>query len=130
MPPDAHRRSRRVILVVEDQASQRQVVCRALRTAYRVHPAASAERALEIIPRLPRLDAAVVDLHLPGMNGLEFGRRLRSLRPKAKFFLVTSEEGEGVAVQAFIAGAHGFLTKPFRMQTLLHMLESHLACNS
>ena len=94
---------------------------------YQVHLAESAEEAFEMLNRLKRIDAVVVDVRLPGMDGLEFVRRARESCPDLKVFVMTAYDKERAPKDAFEVRADGYLSKPFQMETLKDMLASHLS---
>lgn len=119
-------RARKTLLVLEDEKLTGWSIRESLGKSYRVQVARSAEEAMELLPRLPRLDAVLADIRLPGMSGLEFSRKLREDRPEVKVFLMTAYSGEAAAREAFAIRADGYLTKPFAMETLKDMLLSHL----
>jgi len=72
------------------------------------HP--SAENALEELPyQLP--DVVLMDINLPGMNGIECVRRLKELLPKAQIIMLTVYENTENIFNALTAGATGYLLK-------------------
>lgn len=123
---DGRAHARRSILVVEDEKLTRWSISEALREEYRVHVAATAEQALKLVGRLKRLDGVLVDIRLPGMDGLEFVRRARTERPDLKVFVMTAYNQETTARDAFGVRADGYLTKPFDLRMLRDMLDSRL----
>lgn len=56
-------------------------------------------------------DITLVDIQMPGMNGLDLVRRMTQLRPGAKVVVLTTYRGDANARQAFAAGASGYLLK-------------------
>jgi two-component system invasion response regulator UvrY len=56
-------------------------------------------------------DVVIMDLNLPGENGIAATRRIRAERPELKILIVTSSSEAGVARDALLAGANGFLRK-------------------
>jgi len=114
------------ILVVEDEADQRQLVLDLLGAAgFRVVGADSAEAALEEVERSP-VDLVLADWKLPGMNGMELLSRLRETHPSIAFVMVTAYGTIARAVEAVRAGADDYLPKPFERQALLLALERTL----
>lgn len=124
--PPRSRIPRKVLLVVEDEKLIRWSIREALRTEYLVRSASSAEQALKILPRLRRLDGILVDVRLPGMNGLQFARKARETWPGARIFVMTAFNHDTAAREAFGVQAEAYLAKPFELQTLRDMLASHL----
>lgn len=119
-------RARKAVLVVEDEKLTRWSIREALKADYRVWLAETAERAFELLGRIDRLDAVLVDIRLPGMNGLEFIRRARKGRPDLKVFVMTAYDQQTAPREAFDVRADGYLSKPFQFETLRDMLSSHL----
>ena len=106
------------ILIVEDEPQMRRAVSAGLRAnGFEVLTAESGEDALDTIP-LSRPDIILLDLMLPGIDGLEVVRQLREW--SATPVIVVSARGEERAkVQALDLGADDYLTKPFGMDELL-----------
>ena len=106
------------ILVVDDEEQ----ILRALRRAliargYEVVTAADGEDALvEAEASMP--DLVVLDLNLPGIDGLEVCRRLRSWT-QVPILVLSVREDERGKVQALDLGADDYLTKPFGVEELL-----------
>jgi signal transduction histidine kinase len=117
-----------VILVVDDVQQNIQVVGTMLREAgYSIMPATSGETALQRIQKkLP--DLILLDFMMPGMDGLEVCRRLKSdtaTRQIPIIFLTASNEMEHL-VQGLQAGAVDYVTKPFNPAELLARVRTHL----
>lgn len=72
--------------------------------------AGDADGGLEQFRRLLP-DVVLVDLQMPGCNGIEFIRRLRSEFPEARVAVLTTYSGDGNAREAMAAGAYGYLLK-------------------
>jgi two-component system, OmpR family, KDP operon response regulator KdpE len=106
------------ILIVEDEPQMRRAVSAGLRAnGFEVLTAETGEDALDTIP-LSRPDIILLDLMLPGIDGLEVVRQLREW--SAVPVIVVSARGEERAkVQALDMGADDYLTKPFGMDELL-----------
>ncbi len=126
MSAAAARGHRKSILIVDDEKLLLWSIREALRSEYRVWTAGSAEDALRLIPRIKHLDAALVDIRLPGASGYELIGELRKQHPTIKAFVMTAFDPESAPRQAFRARANGYLSKPFAMETLRNMLSSHL----
>jgi DNA-binding response OmpR family regulator len=111
-----------VILVVEDDPLCRRLVSKILRTAgYRVVTAGTGPAALR---RLERGGIALVllDVMLPGLDGLEVCRRLRAAEDgevPVPIIMLTALTSENDMHTGFLAGADDYITKPFRATELL-----------
>ena len=72
--------------------------------------AADGEAAVQMLGECTP-DVAVLDLSMPGLNGLEAAQRIRALRPDTKVLIVTIHDSERLVEAAFAAGAGGYLLK-------------------
>lgn len=116
------------ILVVDDEpANLRLLVVLLSRHGYQVHSARTAEEALEIAAKIrPRL--VLADIQLPGMDGLEMTRRLKSA-PETKdtvVVAVTAFAMKGDEQKALDAGCDGYIAKPIDVTTLPKILRKYL----
>jgi len=114
------------ILVADDEESMRVFVERSLsRRGYKVEAVASGEAAIERCEER-RFDAAVVDLKMPGTDGIEVLTRVREQDPEALVIIMTAYGTVSSAVDAMKRGAHDYITKPFEIDELLLLLERAL----
>ncbi len=109
------------VAIVEDDAPlraslagilQRAAACRCV-GAY-----ASAEEALREIPALSP-QVVLMDINLPGMDGVQCVRRLAELIPRAQILMLTVHEDPDSIFESLSAGASGYLLKPVRAAELL-----------
>jgi two-component system nitrogen regulation response regulator GlnG len=112
----------KTILVVDDE----QAVCWALeraltREGHRVAVAASAEQAFVLAER-QRPDVVVLDVRLPGLDGLSALARLRQLSHDAPVIVVTAFGNLSTAVRAVEGGAFDYLAKPFDLDQALETI--------
>jgi CheY-like chemotaxis protein len=114
------------LLVVEDEKLVRWSVRKALQDIVRVRLAPSAEKAIQTLRGEARIDGLLVDVRLPGMDGLELARRARELRPEVKIFVMTAFDLEKAPQAAFDVRADAYLPKPFSIDLLRDMIASHL----
>jgi two-component system, OmpR family, phosphate regulon response regulator PhoB len=108
------------ILVVDDDASTRHVLTQMLEAqGYLVSTVGSAEEAFDRLRELA-VHLVVLDWKLPGMNGVEFCRRIRRDARCAALpvLFLTAQSSSSDLVQAFDAGADDFVGKPFRAAEL------------
>lgn len=111
-------RRRAVVLVVEDDSALREFLCTALADEFEVECAVSGEEAIELAQRT-RPDVVLLDVMLPGVNGLDVVRRIRSDRALSGIpVLVMTAFSEIEAGEAEAAGANRFLAKPFDLHEL------------
>jgi len=109
------------ILVVDDEPSIRELLVKTLSLAeYDVDTAADGNTALS---RLRdggiACDLAIVDLKMPGMDGLMLIRQLKKERPDLPVIIITGFSTEVSAIEAINLGVAGYLTKPFRVPQVL-----------
>ncbi len=114
------------ILVVEDQPALREQLARELRTQdYTVDATGDGKEALYFATDYP-LDAAIVDLGLPGLSGLEVIAQLRTKGSRLPILILTARGRWQDKVQGLEAGADDYLTKPFQTEELLARLKALL----
>jgi len=120
-PRDMHSRSvqvggRATILVVDDDVDVREVTVSSLESfGYRMLAAENGPAALTVLARAEQVDLLLVDMAMPGMNGVELIRRARELHPGLRAMLIT-----GYADIAAFSPAAGdlVLQKPYRLERL------------
>lgn len=107
------------ILVVEDDENLRLPLVDNLEDeGFSVEQASSGEAAVEAV-RKQDFDVVVLDIMLPGMNGYEVCKVLRSEGSSAGVLMLTARSLEDDVVTGFDAGADDYLTKPYRLRELL-----------
>jgi len=112
------------VLVVEDDPSVRGAVERALRHAGHTPTVATdGLRALEQVTATP-FDAVILDLGLPGLDGLEVCRRLRASGAQVPVLMLTARAAVAERVSGLDAGADDYLVKPFALDELLARLRA------
>jgi len=118
----------RGVLIVEDEATlAKNIRTYLLRSGYRAEIAGSAEEGLALLESF-RPDAVLLDLRLPGMDGLAALARFHALDPKVCVILTTGFGMADVALEARKAGAYEVLTKPASLSKLRLLLEQALGC--
>jgi len=106
------------ILVVEDEAIMRESLRDWLTDAgYQVETAEEGEKALRMIGERD-FSILILDLRLPGGDGIELLRQARDRQPKIKGIIITAFPSVPSAVEAMKEGAVDFLTKPFDLNRL------------
>ena len=117
-PPTIH------VMLVDDHALVREGIRQILEKEPDIAVIGEAERgdlALEILDRI-QPDVVLLDVRMPGMNGIETTRRIRAAFPKIRV-LVLSAHGD-FAVEAFREGASGYVLKSARSRELVAALRS------
>ena len=114
------------VLVVDDEKSVRDALSRALRVeGYQVELAAGGGDALGVMSE-GGVDAVVLDIQMPGLDGLETCRFLRSRGDRTPVLMLTARAGVGDRVAGLDAGADDYLVKPFALEELLARLRALL----
>lgn len=124
--PDAETKT---VLVVDDMAANRAVLCRQLEMhKYAVISVDSGEAALELLSR-SRPDIILLDYMMPEMNGIEVLHELRANPHTSDLpvIMVTARAESEATVEALNAGADDYVTKPIDFGVLRARIESHLA---
>jgi FixJ family two-component response regulator len=115
------------VVVIDDDLSVRKALGRLLKShGYRALEFASAEEFLaQPLPDVP--GCAVIDVQMPGLNGLQLQQTLAERNACLPIVFITGHGDIPMSVQAMKAGAVDFLTKPFRDQDLLRAVSQALA---
>jgi two-component system response regulator MprA len=114
------------VLVVDDEPSVRLALERALRLErYDVELAADGREALDRLASQP-LDAVVLDVAMPHVDGLEVCRRLRDAGDRTPVLMLTARDAVDDRVAGLDAGADDYLVKPFALKELKARLRALL----
>jgi FixJ family two-component response regulator len=110
-----------VVFVVDDDPAVREGVSSLIRSAgFRVEAFSSAQEFLHRPPPdVPGPTCLVLDIRLPGLSGLELQRELARQESHLPIIFITGHGDIPMSVRAMKAGAHDFLSKPFRGRDLL-----------
>ena len=115
------------VLVVEDEASIREMVALNLKMAgWEVVEAPSAERALELMHHGEECDAALLDIMLPGMDGLSLCETIRRENNEIGIIIVSAKGQESDKIRGLSIGADDYITKPFGSSELLARIRTSL----
>ena len=113
-------------LVIDDSRAMRAALSNILSSeGFKVIEAGDGQQALDILEKDPAFDLALVDWHMPVMDGITFLKtaRERSALSKIVFVMVTSETEMSNVYQAIDAGAKTYIVKPINPNALLDVLE-------
>ena len=114
------------LLVADDDPGVRESLERTLtREGYRVVLASDGRAALERV-QAGGIDLIVTDLKMPGLTGLDLLRAAKAITPDVDVILLTAFGTVEEAVKAMKDGAYDFLTKPFRREQLLKLIDKAL----
>ncbi len=111
------------ILIVDDEALTLRTIGRALQAeGYEVMPAASGEEALRIITE-EKPEVALLDVVLPGINGIEVLRQGRKISPAMVVVMMSAYHLVDRAVEAMKLGAYDYLIKPFHIADMVNTIQ-------
>jgi DNA-binding NtrC family response regulator len=113
--------SLRRVLIVDDEPDMQTLLSKILvkKGGYQVRQAASGDQGLEIVHSwLP--DVVLTDVKMPGMDGVEFFRRLQEIDPTMTTIIMTGYGTVEMAVQSLKNGVYDFFQKPFDNDQILH----------
>src|ERR1041385_1610681 len=100
------------ILVIDDEVGPRESLRMLLKPDYQVHTADSVETGLKIL-REKGPDTIVMDIRMPGMNGIEGLRKIREIDPHLSVIMLTGFGALETAREALRLGANDYISKPF-----------------
>jgi two-component system response regulator MprA len=115
------------ILVVDDERAVRESLRRALvLQGYEVELASDGAEALERLATDGQPDAVVLDILMPGIDGLEVCRQIRRRGNSVPVLMLTARDAVGDRVEGLDAGADDYLVKPFALEELLARIRALL----
>ncbi len=112
---------RRLLIIEDEEGASRALEKFFRQQGYAVDSAASGEAGLERFQADPP-DAVLLDYRLPGMDGGQVFRRMHSLQPLVPVIFMTAHGEVELAVRLLKEGAFHFVTKPFELDVLLHLV--------
>jgi len=114
-------------LVVDDEVDMLRLLQRSIRQDLdcEIDTAASATEALRLL-ETKNYDLALVDIRMPGMDGLELLERVKQINPWLTVVMMTAHGVVELAVKSIKKGAYDFITKPFDHEELIHLLHKAL----
>jgi FixJ family two-component response regulator len=116
-----------VIAIVDDEEPVRRALRRLFRASgYEAVVFASGYELLEFLSR-SRPDCVLLDLHLPGLSGLDLQKHLATMRPSVPSVVITGHDAPGVRAHVLAAGAHQYLLKPLDDSVLLAAVASAIS---
>lgn len=114
------------ILIVDDELSVRDSLSKWFKEdGYKVGTAENANKALNLMNNGP-WDVILLDIKMPGMDGLELLKRLREIDKTASIVMITAFAAVDSAVQALKDGAFDYVTKPVDPEHLSHLVQNAL----
>jgi two-component system KDP operon response regulator KdpE len=112
------------VLVVDDESSIRRALHATLSAlGFEIEEASGGEQAVSFV-RTERYDAALLDINMPGMGGIETCRAIRRLSPRLPILMLTVRDSPDDKIDALDAGADDYVTKPFHVGELMARVRS------
>jgi len=116
------------ILIVDDEAVTRVSLLDAMRLeGYQVDTAASGEEAMSLLEKREPFDLVILDLKMPGMDGLEVAERIHATSSETVVILLTAFGTMETAIEAIRRGAHDYLLKPCPIPKILDSVQDGLS---
>jgi CheY-like chemotaxis protein len=116
------------VLIVDDEENHRRTLSIGLRLeGFDVLEAASSVDALRVLALPPSIDVALIDLMIPGLNGLDLARQIRRMFPDVKVVLSSAYHLSVRQVERADCGAVGFVPKPYQLSELCSFLRAKAA---
>lgn len=113
------------ILVVEDEAAIREfVVINLQRAGYDVTEADCGEKALQLYAESPDFDVAVLDIMMPGIDGITVCKELRKQSNEIGIIMLTAKTQEMDKITGLMTGADDYVTKPFSPSELVARVDA------
>jgi FixJ family two-component response regulator len=114
------------VAIVDDEEPVRKALKRLLvASGFEVESYASGKEFLAT--KHPRADCVVLDLHMPGMSGLEVLEELRATRRELPALIITAYDTAEARAQCLAAGASAYLRKPLEERVLLNSISASMA---
>ena len=118
------------ILLVDDEPGMLRYIKTLLEVEdYKVETATTGEQAIERLQKGLRPDLVLMDLLMPGIDGLQTLEQLRQIQPGVKVVMLSCVSDTRKVVQAIRLGAHDYLTKPFQKAELDTVIDQCLGTN-
>ena len=115
------------ILVIDDEEIMREILETLLtREGYEVRLAANAAAGLELVRSMP-FDVAIVDVMMPGMDGISALDEIKKIDDDLPVLMITAYASVENAIAAMKRGAFDYITKPFKNDEVLVVLRNALA---
>ena len=118
------------VLLVDDEKNTSKIFARFLeqRGKFNVVLVHSGEDAIDVYPK-EKPDMVILDLFMPGMDGLMTLEALKKIDPNAVVLMLTAEKGQEFVNKAKILNAAGYITKPLDMERLTAVVNCLLTWN-
>jgi two-component system, NtrC family, sensor kinase len=110
------------VLLVDDERAFREILAKRLtRRGIQALEASKGEEALQILAEKPA-DVIILDVKMPGMNGIETLKQIKKRHPAVEVIMLTGHASTQDGVEGIKAGAFDYLSKPIEIEQLLHKI--------
>ncbi|MCE9612991.1 MAG: sigma-54 dependent transcriptional regulator [Lentisphaerae bacterium] len=116
------------LLIVDDERGSRESLRAIFGRDYRLSLAESADEAAALLSR-ERVDLVLLDVMMPDRDGLSLLREIQSMYPDMPVIMASASTSVQPVVEAIRFGAHDFITKPFDVQAIRHVVARALESN-
>jgi putative nucleotidyltransferase with HDIG domain len=117
--------NKEAILVIDDEIAPREALRMVLKDKYNVSAVSDAQEGLSFLSQND-IDLVVLDIMMPGMNGIEALQKIKSTYPETEVILLTAFASLGTARSAIRYGAFDYMTKPFDKDEVIKIVERGL----
>lgn len=115
-----------MILVVDDEVELLELLRDIFqKKGYRVQTAVDGLNALEVFKRR-RHDVAIVDIKMPGMDGIKLCKMIKEINPKTELILMTGYPTMESAIETLKPGAFDYFLKPIKVEEIIRTIERAL----
>jgi CheY-like chemotaxis protein len=117
----------KTILIAEDEAVSRFLFEKALKkTQANLFFVKNGSEAVQMVKDNQEIDAVIMDIRLPIMDGLEATSKIKKIIPELPVIIQSAYAMQTTREEAFESGCDDFITKPIKVETLLAILHRHL----
>ncbi len=111
------------VMLVDDEKDFLETLCKRLtKRKLDVTSANSGQEAIDKIQEFP-VDVVVLDVRMPGMNGIETLKEIKRIKPSVEVIMLTAHADVQVAIEGMELGAFDYLMKPMEIDDLLYKLQ-------
>ncbi len=102
----------KTLLVVDDDLNTRKLLFSIFKTSFHVLSSVNGEESLKLFES-NKIDIAILDYHLPGLDGIETLKKIKKGNMKIAVFIMSCDEDYTISNRAKNSGSNGFIMKPF-----------------
>jgi YesN/AraC family two-component response regulator len=117
------------LLIVDDEMIVREAFMAAF-DEYTIVPATGGQEALNILRRPNDIDLVILDVVMPGLNGIRLVKEIKNINPKLSVAILTGYGSKDIAIEALRAHADEFIEKPFDIKQTREIIERLLSRNN